>query len=116
MKFMRLHIFSAAYQAIMRTSIRDWESRSAKRILVPCLPLAEYLHENLPGSELVKMDIGLVETPRKKPGRPKRHATNGERVAAQRQVAKEKQIQILADQFRLRMQDSDEGNWDDEEG
>jgi hypothetical protein len=107
--------FSAAYQAIMRTSIRDWESRSAKRILVPCLPLAEYLHENLPGSELVKMDIGLVETPRKKPGRPKRHATNGERVAAQRQVAKEKQIQILADQFRLRMQDSDEGNWDDEE-
>src|SRR5262249_14001608 len=107
--------FSAAYQAIMRTSIRDSENGSAKRILVPCLPLAEYLHENLPGSKLVKIDIGLIEHLPKKPGRPKRHSTNRERVAAQRQAAKEKQIQILADQFRLRMQDSDEGNWDDGE-
>jgi hypothetical protein len=98
----------------MRTSIRDWESQSAKRILVPCLAVAEYLHVNLPGSKLVKIDIGL-EQPQKRPRRPKRHATNRERVAAQRQVAKEKQIQMLADQFRLRMQDSDEGNWDDEE-
>jgi hypothetical protein len=52
---------------------------------------------------------------KKKPGRPKRHATNRERVAAQRQAAKEKQLQLVANQFRLRMQDSDEGNWDDEE-
>ena len=53
--------FSAAYQAIMRTSIRDPESLSAKRILVPDLSLAEYLHEILPGSKLEKLDIGLVE-------------------------------------------------------
>ena len=52
---------SAAYQAIMRTSIRDMESRNAKRILVPDLSLAEYLHEVLPGSKLEKLDIGLVE-------------------------------------------------------
>src|SRR6202042_82606 len=40
--------FSGAYQAIMRTSIRDTESLSLKRILVPDLSLAEYLHEVLP--------------------------------------------------------------------
>ena len=81
--------FAAAYQAIMRTSIRDTESLSPKRILVPDLALAEYLHEVLPGSKLEKLDIGLVERPRKNPGRPIKHATNRERVAAQRQKAKE---------------------------
>jgi hypothetical protein len=106
--------FSAAYQAIMRISIRDPKSQSAKRILVPCLPLAEYLHEKIYGSKLEKYDIGLIEQPRKRPGRPQRHSTNRERVAAQRQVAKEKQIQLLADQFRLRMQDRDVGNWVDD--
>ena len=108
--------FSAAYQAIMRTSIRDTESRSAKRILVPDLPLAEYLHEVLPGSKLAKLDIGLVEHPPKKPGRPSKHATNRDRVAAQRQKAKDKKLQLLADQFRLRVQDTNEGNWKEENG
>ena len=83
---------SAAYQAIMRSSIRDPESLSAKRILVPDLSLAEYLHEVLPGSKLGKLDIGLVEHPPKKPGRPSKHATNRDRVAAQRQKAKEKKL------------------------
>ena len=102
----------------MRTSIRDTESRSPKRILVPDLSLAEYLHEMLPGSKLEKLDIGLIEQPPKKPGRPRKHATNRERVAAQRQKAKEKKLQLLADQFRLRVQDTNEGNWDleNEEG
>ena len=68
--------FSAAYQAIMRTSIRDTESLSPKRILVPDLPLAEYLHGILPGSTLEELDIGLVEQSPKKPGRPRKHATN----------------------------------------
>ena len=49
--------FSAAYQAIMRTSIRDTESLSPKRILVPDLPLAEYLHDLLPGSKLEKLVV-----------------------------------------------------------
>jgi hypothetical protein len=107
--------FSAAYQAIMRTSIRDRESRSPKRILVPDLPLAEYLHEILPGSKLEKLDIGLVEQPPKNPGRPRKHATNREKVAKQRQKAKGKKLQLLADQFQLRMQDTNEGNWGKEE-
>jgi hypothetical protein len=112
----RFTYLSAAYQAIMRTSIRDPESRSAQRILVPDLSLAEYLHEMLPGSKLEKLDIGLVEGSAKKPGRPKKHATNRERVAAQRQKAKEKQIQLLADQVWLRAQDTNEGNWEEEDG
>jgi hypothetical protein len=107
--------FSAAYQAIMRTSIRDPESLSAKRILVPDLSLAEYLHEILPGSKLEKLDIGLVEQPPKKPGRPRKHASNRERVAQQRQKAKEKQLQLLADQLRLRVQDTNERNWENKE-
>ena len=57
----RFTYLSAAYQAIMRTSIRDTASLSPKRILVPDLSLAEYLHEVLPGSKLEKLDIGLVE-------------------------------------------------------
>ena len=99
----------------MRTSIRDPENLSPKRILVPDLALAEYLHEVLPGSKLEKLDIGLVEQPPKKPGRPKKHATNRERVAGQRQKAKEKKLQLLADQFRLRAQDTNERNWGKEE-
>ena len=106
---------SAAYQAIMRTSIRDRENLSPKRILVPDLSLAEYLHEVLPGSKLEKLDIGLVEQPPKKPGRPRKHATNRGRVAAQRQKAKEKKLQLLADQFQLRAQDTNERNWEKEE-
>jgi hypothetical protein len=107
--------FSAAYQAIMRTSIRNTESLSPKRILVPDLPLAEYLHEIVPGSKLEKLDIGLVEQTPKKPGRPRKHATNREKVAKQRQKAKEKKLQLLADQFQLRMQDTNAGNWEKEE-
>jgi hypothetical protein len=107
--------FAAAYQAIMRTSIRNTESLSPKRILVPDLALAEYLHEVLPGSKLEKLDIGLVEQVRRKSGRPRKHATNRERVAAQRQKAKETKLQVLKDQFQLRMQDTNGKNWDLEE-
>ena len=85
----------------MRTSIGDPESRSAKRILVPDLSLAKYLH---------------VEQPLLRRGRPRKHATNRERVAAQRQKAKETKLQLLADQFRLRAQDTNKGNWKEENG
>ena len=84
----------------MRTSIRDPERRSAKRILVSDLSLAEYLH---------------VEQPLLRRGRPRKHATNRERVARQRQKAKDKKLQLLADQFRLRAQDTNERNWEKEE-
>ena len=57
----------------------------------------------------------LVEQPSKKPGRPRKHATNRGRVAGQRQKAKEKKLQLLADQFRLRAQDTTERNWGKEE-
>ena len=111
----RFTYLSAAYQAIMRTSIRDTASQSSKRILVPDLSLAEYSHEVLPGSKLEKLDIGLVEQTPKKPGRPRKHATNRPRVAAQRQEVKEKKLQLLADQLRLRAQDTNERNWGKEQ-
>jgi hypothetical protein len=47
-----------------------------------------------PVSKLEKLEIGLVERPRKKAGRPKKHATNRERVAAHRQKAKETKLQL----------------------
>jgi hypothetical protein len=73
------------------------------------------LHEIVPGSKLEKLDIGLVEQTPKKPGRPRKHATNREKVAKQRQKAKEKKLQLLADQFQLRMQDTNARNWKKEE-
>ena len=57
-----------------------------------------------------------IEQAGRKPGRPRKHATNRQRVAAQRQKAKEKKLQLLADQFRLRVQDTNGGNWDEEDG
>ena len=57
-----------------------------------------------------------IEQAGRKPGRPRKHATNRQRVAAQRQKAKEKKLRLLADQFRLRVQDTNEGNWKEENG
>jgi hypothetical protein len=57
-----------------------------------------------------------IEQAGRKLGRPRKHATNRERAAAQRQKAKETKLQLLADQFRLRVQDTNGGNWDEEDG
>jgi hypothetical protein len=47
-----------------------------------------------------------IEQAGRKLGRPRKHATNRERVAAQRRKAKEKELRLLANQFRLRVQDT----------
>ena len=57
-----------------------------------------------------------IEQAGRKPGRRRKHATNRERVAAQPQKAKETKLQLLADQFRLGVQDTNRGNWDEEDG
>src|SRR4029079_6147973 len=92
---------ASAYQAIMRSSIRDPENRAPKRILVPDLDLAKYLQEVLPGSKIEKIDIGIVDEVPKKRGRRRKHKDNRERVAAQRQIAKEEKLGLLAAQFGL---------------
>jgi hypothetical protein len=58
--------YSQAYQAVLRTSLRDPNNRTPKRILVPDHDLAKYLHDVFPGSRLEKLDIGLKDEPIKK--------------------------------------------------
>jgi len=98
--------FAEAYQAIMRTSIRNPDNQLPKRILVPDRGLAEYLHDIFLGSRIQKLDIGLVGDVAKNRGRPRKHHSNLERVAQQRQQARERKIQIWAKQLRLNSQDT----------
>jgi hypothetical protein len=98
--------FAEAYQAIMRTSLRDPGNRQPKRILVPDRGLAEYLHDVFLGSRVEKLDIGLIDEVSKKRGRPKRHQSNRERVAQQRQRAREQKLKVFAEQIRLNSPDT----------
>jgi hypothetical protein len=94
--------FSTVYQSIMRTSIRDPNNNSPKRILVPDLHAAEYLKSKFPGSTIEHLDIGIEETLSKMPGRPRRYWTNAERVAEQRKRAKEKRLRLMSNLFSLK--------------
>jgi hypothetical protein len=98
--------FAEAYQAILRTSLRDPGNRQPKRILVPDRGLAEYLHDVFPGSRIEKLDIGLVEDVPRKRGRPGKHQSNRERVAQQRQRAREQKLKVFAEQIRLNSPDT----------
>ena len=94
--------FQAAYQSVMRTSIRDPNNQDPKRIVVPDLPLAEYLQSKFPGSQIEKIDIGIDEVMTSTFGRPRKHQSNRERVAEQRRKAQDKRIQVLNDQIQLK--------------
>ena len=94
--------FAGAYQSIMRTSLRNPDNCQPKRIVVPDRALAEYLHRIFPGSKIERLNVGLPEVEAKKPGRPRRHKSNRDRVAEWRRKDKEKRVEILAGLFRLR--------------
>ena len=68
--------------------------------------LAEYLDDVFLGSIVEKLDIGLVEDVPRKRGRPKKHQSNRERVAEQRQRAREQKLKVLAEQIRLNSPDT----------
>ena len=53
-----------------------------------------------------KLDIGLVENVAKRRGRPRKYQSNPERVAQQRQKAREQKIKIWAEQLRPNSQDT----------
>ena len=106
---------ASAYQAIMRTSIRDPKNHAPKRILVPDWSLAAYLQEMLPGSKMERLDIGIVDEAPQKRGRRKKHKSNRERVAGQRQRAREERLRLLAAQLGLNAPDTNGKNWDLEE-
>ena len=72
-----------AYQAIMRTSLRDPDNLNPKRVFVPDRPTAQWLHEKFPGSTLQPLDFGFELKPNVR-GRPKIHGTNAEKTKAYR--------------------------------
>ncbi len=108
--------YSAAYQAVLRTSIRDPDNRQPKTILVPDYGLAGYLQNLFPGSVIQKIDIGIHDDTPKRIGRPKKHNSNRERLAQQRDKASNRKLEILNAHFRLNSQDTYEACCGDEGG
>jgi hypothetical protein len=109
--------FAEAYQAILRTSLRDLGNRQPKRILVPDRGLADYLQDAFPGSRVEKLDIGLINELSKRRGRPRKHQSNRERVAQQRQRAREQKLKVLGEQIRLNSPDTvGREDWGEEGG
>jgi hypothetical protein len=98
--------YAAAYQAVMRTSIRNPDNRQPKTILVPDRGLADYLYEVFPGSKSDKLDVGIGEGASRSRGRPRRHNSDRERVAQQRQKARERKLEIWKEQLRLNSPDT----------
>ena len=101
---------AAAYQSVMRTSIRDVANPDRKIIIVPDLALAEYLRDRFPGSRVQKLDVGIVEEPRKS-GRPRQHQSNKARVAEQRAKAKAEKLRIWNEQIVLNLRQDHSKDW-----
>jgi hypothetical protein len=94
-------------------------NKSWRKILldhqVPDWSLAAYLQEILSGSKVERLDIGIVDEARKKRGRCRKHKSNRERVAKQRQRAREEKLRLLAAQLGLNAPDTNGKNLDLEE-
>ncbi len=98
-----------AYQAVMRTSLRDPNDTTPKTIIVPDERLALYLAEMLPGATLHKMDSGISDQP-SKGGRPRVHRDNAEKMSRRRTKEAEKRAELLAEVFLARKpQESSDG-------
>jgi len=78
--------YQAAYQSMMRGSLRNPDDTNPKQFIVPELGLAEYLHELFPSSRIERLSMDGWES--KKRGRPRKWASDRERKAAKRQIAK----------------------------
>lgn len=87
--------FQDAYQAVLRTSIRDPRNKEPKRIIVPDRGLAEYLQECFPGSRIVKLEAGMDLIEIKSPGRPRKHASDRARKRAHREKVKKAKSEII---------------------
>jgi hypothetical protein len=93
-----IHV-QAAYQAIMRCSLRDPQNTNHRRVFVPDQATARWLQAQFPGSALRCLDIGLDRdfTPR---GRVKLHTSGATRVAAHRDrraALKQQMVKVLAE-------------------
>jgi hypothetical protein len=104
------------YQTVMRCSLRNPEDRSPKTVIVPDQAAAEYLQNAFPGSKVEKLDVGLNDEASTCRGRPRKHNSNKERVAAQRQKARDEKVRLLAEQLGLNAPDAleEDGCWGEE--
>ena len=90
-----------AYQAVMRTSLRDAKDTTPKNIIVPDERLALYLAEMLPGATVQKMETGIADQANKG-GRPRVHQDNAEKMSRRRTKEAEKRAELLAQVFVAR--------------
>ena len=98
-----------AYQAIMRTSLRDVAETTPKNIIVPDERLARYLADMLPGSQLQKLDTGITDHVNRG-GRPRVHKDNLHKQRQRRAKEAEKRTELLAQVFVPRKPQAQEGN------
>ncbi len=91
--------FQYAYQAIMRTSLREPTSTEKVRIIVPDMELGNWLAEMFPGSKLHSLPVpesckAVVGDSRKARGRPKTELAQTVNERVQRHRAKQAELGV----------------------
>ena len=91
---------SAVYQSVMRTSIRNPASSTRKTLIVPDASAARYLEEAFPGSQVEKLESGLIDLngTASHRGRPKEYGSSKEKQRAYRKRLKEFERQTSSQQ------------------
>lgn len=89
------HYRHAAYQAIMRSSIRNPEDQNPKTIVVMDRDTASWLSDLFPGASVSPLGGRAMGSLTGKPGRPRIHATPAARKAAFR---RNREIELLIEQ------------------
>lgn len=97
-----------AYQAIMRTSLRDFVEMTPKNIIVPDERLARYLADMLPGSQVQKLDTGISDHVNRG-GRPRVYKDDSHKQRQRRAKEAEKRTELLAEVFVPRKPQGQEG-------
>ncbi|WP_336491342.1 hypothetical protein [Methylobacterium nigriterrae] len=102
----------AIYQTIMRCSIRNPDSQSMKKIVVPDHSSAEHLRALFPGSTVKKLDIGMDESADRKPrGRKRQFDDSASRTRAHRA----RQNDVISRLAAIMMAEADEFTTNGEE-
>jgi hypothetical protein len=90
---------SQIYQAVMRTSLRDIDAADQVQVLVPDRSSAVALGKYFPGCSCDKLPLGVIETTKRKMGRPaveqKKCGASTKRKADQRRRAIDKEIKRI---------------------
>lgn len=84
----------ALYQACCRLSIRDPKNLDRKKIVVPDLTTAEWLHGMFEGSSIHAMNVFSDEQKVRHVGRPKKHVDDNARAAAYRANKRHRDIAL----------------------